>query len=90
MKTYTKNYIGKGKAHGKLNIVKVTLNIAEVLKYQHKWEGEQYITFEVAAMQQPDRYGRTHTVYVSVMEKTEKEPKKRGRKPKAKTEDVPS
>jgi len=90
MKTYTKNYIGKGKAHETLNIVKITLNVAEVLKYQHKWEGEQYITFEVAAMQQPDRYGRTHTVYVSVMEKTEKEPKKRGRKPKAKTEDVPS
>lgn len=77
MKSYKKNYIGKGKEvetevkSKKLDIVKVTLKIEEVLKHKHEFEEEEYITFELARMQKPDDYGRTHTAYVSILEETE-------------------
>lgn len=78
MKSFKKNYIGKGKevvtSNGeKLDIVKVTLKVSEVLKHKHEYEGEEYITFEVARMQKPDDYERTHTAYVSTLEETEEE-----------------
>jgi hypothetical protein len=85
MKTYKKNYIGKGTQHETLDLVKVTLKVEELLKYQHEYEGEMYISFEVAKMQNVDKFGRTHTVYVNTREETPDEnpkPKKRGRKPK--------
>jgi hypothetical protein len=88
MTTYKKNYIGKGTQHETLDLVKVTLKVEELLKYQHEYEGEQYISFEVAKMQQPDKFGRTHTAYVNTREETpdeEPKPKKRGRKPKKET-----
>ncbi|MCY1720167.1 hypothetical protein OU798_07425 [Prolixibacteraceae bacterium Z1-6] len=73
MKSFKKNYIGKGKevktkAGKKLDIVKVTLKMTEVLKHKHEYEGEEYITFEVAKMQKPDDFKRTHTAYVSTRE----------------------
>ena len=73
MTTFKKNYIGKGKqvvskAGKELEIVKVTLKVAEVLKHKHEYEGEEYITFEVARMQKADDYGRTHTAYTTIME----------------------
>lgn len=77
MKSYKKNYIGKGKEvetevkGKKLDIVKVTLKVADVLKHKHEFEEEEYITFELARMQKPDDYGRTHTAYVSILEETE-------------------
>lgn len=76
MKSFKKNYIGKGKEvetkeGKKLDIVKVTLKVAEVLKHKHEFEGEEYITFEVARMQKPDDFERTHTAYVITLEKTE-------------------
>jgi hypothetical protein len=85
MKTYKKNYIGKGTSHETLDIVKITLKVEELLKYQHTYEGEQYVTFEVAKMQQADKFGRTHTAYVNTREETpDKDPKpKKGRKPKS-------
>jgi len=71
MKAYKKNYIGKGTAHERLEIVKVTLNVEELLKFAHEYEGNEYITFEVARMRKPDDYGRTHTAYVSKLEEVE-------------------
>ncbi len=62
MKTYKKNYIGKGTQHETFNLVKVTLKVEELLKYQHEYEGEMYISFELAEMQNPDKFGRTHNV----------------------------
>ena len=88
MKTYKKNYIGKGTQHETLNLVKITLKAEELLKYQHDYEGEMYISFEMAKMQNPDKFGRTHTVYVNTREESPDEdpkPKKRGRKPKKET-----
>ncbi len=66
MKKYTKSYIGKGTAVKGMDIVKVTLKVEELLKVTHKFEGVEYLTFELAKMQNTDDYGRTHTAYVSV------------------------
>lgn len=72
MKKYTKNYIGKGTQIEGLDIVRVTLKVEELLKVTHKYDGVEYLTFEIAKMQSKDDFGRTHTCYVSVKE-TEKE-----------------
>ncbi len=88
MKSYKKNYIGKGTKHETMDIVKVTLRVEDVLNYQHEYNGEQYISFEVARMQNTDKFGRTHTAYVTTREEEPAEepaPKKRGRKPKGET-----
>ncbi len=85
MKTYKKNYIGKGSQHKTMDIIKVTLKMDDLLKFQHEFNGNQYISFEVARMQNPDRFKRTHTAYVITSEKVQNKsnsPKKRGRKPK--------
>jgi len=87
MKTYKKNYIGKGVQHETLDIVKVTLKVEDLLKYQHEYNGQQYISFELARLQNQDKFGRTHTAYVSTRdEEPEEAPKpRRGRKPKTET-----
>ena len=53
-----------------MDIVKVTLKVEEVLKHKHEFEGNEYITLEVAKMQQPDKFGRTHTAYVTTRQET--------------------
>jgi phage protein D len=88
MTTYKKNYIGKGTQVKGMEIVKVTLPIAELLKYKHEFEGEEYVTFEVAKMQNPDKFGREYTVYCTTKEETEEKqpaPKSRKRKTEAAT-----
>jgi len=76
MKTYKKNYIGKGIQVPNMQIVKVTIKVAELLKFKHEFEGNEYITFEVAKMQKADNYNRTHTAYVITREEvSEKENK---------------
>lgn len=74
--SYKKNYIGKGKEvetkNGKtLDIVKVTIKVKDALKFKHEFESEEYITFEVARMQNPDSYDRTHTAYVTTKGKAD-------------------
>ncbi len=85
MKTYKKNYIGKGTQHESLDLVKITLKVEELLKYQHEYEGEMYISFEVAKMQNADKFGRTHTVYVTTSEDAPEEKPQKSRKPKKQT-----
>jgi len=80
MKSYKKNYIGKGTQVENMEIVKVTLKVEEILKHKHEFEGNEYITFEVAKMKQPDNFGRSHTAYVTIVEETADEkpaPKKK-------------
>jgi len=72
MKSFKKNYVGKGTQVENMDIVKVTLKVDELLKHKHEYKGEEYVTIEVARMQQPDKFDRTHTAYVSVLEETEK------------------
>lgn len=83
MKTYKKNYIGKGTQVPNMQIAKVTVKMAELLKFVHEFEGQEYCTFEVAKMQQPDRFGRDYTVYCTTREEVEEEkPAKKPRKTK--------
>ena len=86
MKTYKKNYIGKGTQVKGMEIVKVTVNVAEMLKYKHEFEGDDYVTFEVAKMQNPDKFGREYTVYCTTKETEETKPAPKSRK--RKTEDA--
>lgn len=65
MKKFEKNYLGKARQVEGLRIIKVTLKVADILKFAHNYEGEDYISFEVARMQNPDKFGRQYTVYVN-------------------------
>ena len=68
-KKIKKNYIGKGTTSEKFeNGVKMPLNVEDLLKFQHTFKAEKYITFEVARMKNPYKYGRTHTPNVTVLE----------------------
>lgn len=83
MKSYKKNYIGKGTQVENMDIVKVTLKVEEILKYKHEFEGSEYITLEVARMQHADKFGRSHTAYVTTSEElVEEKPAKKSRKTK--------
>jgi len=73
MKSFKKNYIGKGTQVENMDIVKVTLKVEDVLKHKHEYEGNEYITFEVAKMRKPDNFNRTHTAYVSTLEEVPEE-----------------
>ena len=91
MKTYKKNYIGKGTQVPNMQIAKCTVKVSEVLKFKREFEGEEYITFEVAKLQNPDKFGRDYTVYCITSEEAEEEkpaPKKRKSK-KAENADIP-
>ena len=76
MKTYVKNYIGKGKQVNGLSIAKVTCKLEDLEKFAYEFEGVKYVTFEVAKMKTADTFGRDYTVYVNKMEEVEDEPKK--------------
>ncbi|MBN2660424.1 MAG: hypothetical protein JXR54_04055 [Tannerellaceae bacterium] len=68
MKKYVKNYLGKGIQVSDMSIVKVTVKVSELLKHVHEFGGEQYCTFEVAELKQPDDFNRTHTAYCTTIE----------------------
>ena len=75
MKTFVKNYIGKGKQVAGLSIAKVTCKLEDLQKFAYFFDGVEYVTFEVAKMKQADSFGRDYTVYVSQVEETEDKPK---------------
>jgi hypothetical protein len=76
MKTYVKNYIGKGKQVAGLSIARVTCKLEDLEKFAYEFEGVKYVTFEVAKMKSTDSFGRDYTAYVNKMEDVEDEPKK--------------
>ncbi|MBB6326962.1 hypothetical protein FHS59_002590 [Algoriphagus iocasae] len=65
---FSKKYIGKGKKVENMEIVEVSLNMAELQNHSFEYEGETYVKFNVAELKEPDQFGKTHTVYVSVKE----------------------
>ena len=73
-KNYTKSYIGKGTQVVGMDIVKINLRVEDLLKLTHKWEGVEYLSFELAKMQSEDKFGRTHTAYVQVADAKTEEP----------------
>ena len=70
---FSKKYIGKGKQVENMDIVEVSLNMAELQNHTFEYEGETYVKFNVAKLKEPDQYGKTHTVYVSVKERESEE-----------------
>ena len=90
MKTFEKNYIGKGTQVANLSIVKFSFKMSEIAKFSHKFNGEEFITFEIAKLKNPDSFGHGYTAYVNKMVETpehqpslvEDAPKKSTRKPK--------
>lgn len=80
MKTYTKNYIGKGTKVPNLPIIKVTVKVSELLNHKYTYEDEEYVTFEVAKMLNHDKFDRSHTVYCTTQEEVEEELPRQPRK----------
>ena len=68
MKKFVKNYIGKGKKVEGLEIIKINLKIADLVKFAHKYSDEDYISLEVAKLQTTDNFGHDYTVYVNHLE----------------------
>ncbi len=94
MKNYVRNYIGKGSQIQKMEIVKCTVKMEELLKFVHEYEGTDYVSFEVAKMKTEDKFGRTHTVYCTtteeaVEEKPEPKKAKGKKKPEPAEADLP-
>ena len=97
MKKFVKNYIGKAKKVEGLEIIKINLKIADLVKFAHKYNDQDYISLEVAKLQNPDNFGHDYTVYVNRLEEEQvKEPapapKKQTKKSKAakqETSEVP-
>ena len=95
MKTFVKNYIGKGKQVAGLNIAKITCKLEDLQKFAYEYDGIEYVTFEVAKMKTPDTFGRDYTVYVSQKEEieepqTKRKDKKSSPKPIKKHDKVPA
>jgi hypothetical protein len=63
MTTFEKHYIGKGKQVNGLEIVRVTLPVAGLEAAVFEKEGVKYLSFEIAKLKEPDKFGRTHTCY---------------------------
>ncbi len=75
MKTFEKHYIGKGTQVENFDIVRISVRKSELEKCSHDFEGETYVTFEVAKMQHPDQFGKTHTCYYQTKVEIPDEPK---------------
>ena len=65
---FSKKYIGKGKQVENMDIVEVSLKLEELHDHTFKYEGETFVKFNIAKLKEPDQYGKTHTVYLSVKE----------------------
>jgi hypothetical protein len=79
MSQFEKTYIGKGSKVKDLDIIRVSIareTLEEILKnHLVDFEGNEFLVFEVAALKEPDFYGKTHSAYIS---KKIAAPKKRG------------
>lgn len=65
MKTFVKNYIGKGKKIDNMEIIRMSLKVEDLVKFSHKYNDVDYITFEIARLKNPDQFGHDHTAYVN-------------------------
>jgi hypothetical protein len=85
MKKFVKNYIGKAKKVEGLEIIKINLKISDLIKFSHKYNNEDYISMEVAKLQNTDSFGNDYTIYVNRLEEEQvKEPEQVPAKPVAK------
>ena len=97
MKKFVKNYIGKAKKVEGLEIIKLNLKIADLVKFAHKYNDEDYISLEVAKLQNTDNFGHDYTVYVNRLEEeqvsepapAQKKQTKKSKAAKQETSEVP-
>jgi hypothetical protein len=74
MKTnFEKIYVGKGK-NPQPWVTRLTLNVDELVKHAHEYEGKQFVTIEVVQLKEPDNFGRTHAAYISKRAESEEQP----------------
>ena len=71
-----------------MSIAKVTVKVSEMMKFKHEYEGEKYVTFEVAKMKQPDKFNRSYKVYCTTREEMEDEKPAKKPRSKKKTENA--
>jgi hypothetical protein len=96
MKTFVKNYIGKGKKVDGLEIIKITLKAEDLMKFTHKYKDEDYINIEVAKLKSADKFGHEYTVYVNRLEEKPDEAPEKSReaakvkKPRSKKATIPN
>ena len=67
MAKYKKDYIGGGKEVTN-GIVRVTIDVGKAESFIYDYNGKKYLTFNVDKNKEPDKYGKTHSVYVSTKE----------------------
>ena len=48
--------------------IKINLKIEDLVNFAHKYNNEDYISLEVAELQNPDNFGHDYTVYVNRLE----------------------
>jgi hypothetical protein len=81
--TYKKNYIGKGKRNEKIDpIVKFTFALEDLQAVAYEYEGKMYVSVETTQMKQADKFGRTHTAWVTEKAETEEAPEEAPKKKK--------
>jgi hypothetical protein len=83
--SFEKIYIGKGTQVPNLQITKVTLKLEEIEKIAYERDGVKYVTFEVAKLKEPDKFGRAFTCYYSKKVNDQAVPPKTSKKVKKQT-----
>ena len=54
---FSKKYKGKGYQVENMDIVEVSLNMAELQNHTFEYEGEAYVKFNIAKLKESDQYG---------------------------------
>ncbi len=65
---FSKVFIGKGTQVKDFDLVRVTLKMEEAMQHIYEKDGIQYLTFEISRLKNADKFGRTHTCFLSVKE----------------------
>jgi len=60
-----KVYIGKGKVKGLYGNVEVVINIEEATPHMYEYKGEKYLKFSLGKMKVEDKFGRSHTAFLT-------------------------
>ena len=74
MTTFEKHYIGKGTQVPNLSIVKVVIPIENIQDAIFEKDGKEYLSFEIAKLKNPDKFGRDYTCYYQQKVHTEDAP----------------
>jgi hypothetical protein len=81
--TYKKNYIGKGKRNENINsVVKFTFALEDLQAVAYEYDGRMYVSVETTQMKQADKFGRSHTAWVTEKAETEEAPRETPKKKK--------